>query len=317
MKISIAITTYNGERFLREQLDSLYTQSLLPDEIIVCDDCSSDHTIDILEDYKMRYSLQYFRNDFQLGVNRNFFQAISRCSGDYIFICDQDDVWMPHKIETLMNAIAAIDMKDKPVAVSSLRQDVDAMCKPIAPPQSFPEGETWEDTLLNTEQSQGCTLVMNRYLAELSVKYYNESSLADELMYDVLISLLAAIFGKKKNLSQPLMLYRHHDQNVVDRIRSGKKTFWQKVKDMPTYYPFLLDYRIRELAIMQEIVSKESLPTDIKAFLYDMRKLHRVDSIFKGLPIVFRLPQLSIGRKAKILILTPVVKVLKIMERRL
>jgi len=317
MKISIAIATYNGERFLREQLESLYSQSRLPDEVIVCDDCSSDHTIDILEEYKMQYGLQYFRNDSPLGVNCNFFHAISRCTGDYIFICDQDDVWMPHKIETLMNAISSIDIKDKPVAVSSLRQDVDAACRPIAPPQSFPEGETWEDTLLNTEQSQGCTMVMNRNLAGLSVKYYTERALADDLMYDVLISLLAAIFGKKKNLSQPLMYYRHHDKNVVDKIKPGKKSFWQKVKDMPTYYPFLLDYRIKELAIMQEIISKESYPADIRTFLIEMQKLHGVHSIFQGLPIVLRLPQLSIARKTKILILTPIVKALKILERRL
>lgn len=314
MKISVALTTHNGARFLREQLDSLYTQTMVPDEVVVCDDCSTDDTMAILMEYAAKYGLKYHRNEQALGVNKNFFRAISLCQGDYICICDQDDVWMPHKIATLVNAISTIDATDKPVAVSSLRQDVDAQLNPICPPQRFPYGERWEDTLLNTEQSQGCTLILNRCLAEMSLKYYNEKKLADDVMYDVLISLIAAVFGVKRNLPDVLMLYRHHDANVVDKFKSGTKTFWQKVKDMPTYYPFLLDYRIRELAVMCELLGETECPSDIRHFLSEMLRLHHTDSIFSGLPIVLGLPQLSTWRKLKILILTPIVKCLKKIE---
>ena len=315
MKVSIALATYNGERFLREQLDSLYSQSRLPDEVVVCDDCSSDHTVSILEEYKNKYGLAYYRNDVSLGVNANFFRAISLCSGDYICICDQDDMWMPHKVETLLNEISLIDEADKPVAVSSLRQDVNAEGEPIAPPQNFPEGMSWEDTLLNTEQSQGCTMMMNRCLAEMSVKFFNERTAANEVMYDVLISLLAAVFGKKKNLSVPLMYYRHHDANVVDKLKVGKKTFWTKVKDMPTYYPFLLDYRIRELSVMSSLVQNDEYPAEIRDFLNRMARLNRVGNIFSGLCIIFELPQLTLKRKLKILMLTPIAKTLKTIEQ--
>lgn len=314
MKISVALTTHNGDRFLRDQLDSLYSQTMMPDEVVVCDDCSTDHTMEILKEYSERYGLKYYRNEPALGVNANFFRAISLCDGDYVCICDQDDVWMSHKIETLVKSIMSTNRNDVPVAVSSLRQDVDVKLNPICPPQQFPYGEHWEDTLLNTEQSQGCTLILNRCLANLSINYYHKKNKADDVMYDVLISLLAAVFGVKRNLPDVLMYYRHHDTNVVDKFRKGKKSFWQKVKDMPTYYPFLLDYRIRELAVMSELVEGEECPSDIRLFLEKMRKLHAVRSIFGGLPLVLGLPQLSLRRKIKVMVLTPVVKCLKIIE---
>ena len=96
--ISIAMTTYNGERFLREQLDSLYRQSLMPTEIIVCDDASTDSTTSILEEYKQNHGLTYFVNKARMGYNANFYQAISLCHGNYIALCDQDDVWKEDKL---------------------------------------------------------------------------------------------------------------------------------------------------------------------------------------------------------------------------
>ena len=98
-KISIAMTTFNGERYLREQLDSLYFQTLLPDEIVVVDDCSVDNTKEILEEYHKKKGLIYYINESNVGVNKNFEKAISLCSGDYIALCDQDDVWFKNKIE--------------------------------------------------------------------------------------------------------------------------------------------------------------------------------------------------------------------------
>jgi glycosyltransferase involved in cell wall biosynthesis len=91
--ISLAMPTYNGERFLREQLDSIYNQTIVPDEVIVVDDCSTDGTISILEEYKKKYGLKYWVNEKNLGYNKNFEKAISLCTGDYIALSDQDDVW--------------------------------------------------------------------------------------------------------------------------------------------------------------------------------------------------------------------------------
>lgn len=98
--ISIAMTTYNGELFIREQLDSIISQTYENLEIIICDDCSTDSTRDILNEYKIIDNrIKLFFNDVNLGFNENFNKAISLCNGDYIALSDQDDIWDSNKIQ--------------------------------------------------------------------------------------------------------------------------------------------------------------------------------------------------------------------------
>jgi glycosyltransferase involved in cell wall biosynthesis len=103
MRISIALATYNGERYLLEQLDSFRRQTLQPDELVVCDDCSTDNTLAILEDFSRLsgFTVRIFRNEVNLGHVRNFERALSLCEGDYIFLSDQDDTWAPNKLEAV------------------------------------------------------------------------------------------------------------------------------------------------------------------------------------------------------------------------
>ena len=104
MKISIVMTVYNGEKYIKEQIDSFLNQTLLPNEIIISDDCSSDKTIEIVEEYKKKYSdkIKVFKNQYNLGFTKNFQKGIEKSSGDIIFLSDQDDVWYKNKIETVV-----------------------------------------------------------------------------------------------------------------------------------------------------------------------------------------------------------------------
>ena len=103
MKVSIALATYNGAKYLKQQLDSFQAQTCLPDELVVCDDCSKDNTVEILEEFKETASfiVIIIQNESNLGYTGNFEKAISLCSGNLIFISDQDDVWFNNKIETI------------------------------------------------------------------------------------------------------------------------------------------------------------------------------------------------------------------------
>ncbi|MFA9189974.1 glycosyltransferase family 2 protein [Flavobacterium sp. FZUC8N2.13] len=101
MKLSVALCTYNGSRFLEKQLNSILEQTIAVDEIIICDDNSSDETIKIINSYKNNYPelISLFQNSQNLGTIKNFERAISLTTGDLIFLSDQDDIWYPKKVE--------------------------------------------------------------------------------------------------------------------------------------------------------------------------------------------------------------------------
>ena len=104
--ISIAMATYNGERFIVDQINSIISQSITDWELIICDDCSTDGTINILNTYEEKDSrIKVFRNEQNLGYARNFEKAISLCVGDYIALADQDDIWLPNHLKVLIENI--------------------------------------------------------------------------------------------------------------------------------------------------------------------------------------------------------------------
>jgi glycosyltransferase involved in cell wall biosynthesis len=100
MRVSIAMATFNGAAYVREQLDSFVAQTVLPDELVISDDRSDDDTLQIIERFAETapFRVQWLRNDTTLGYAGNFSRALSMASGDIVFISDQDDVWFPEKI---------------------------------------------------------------------------------------------------------------------------------------------------------------------------------------------------------------------------
>jgi hypothetical protein len=108
VKISIAMTTYNGARHIREQLDSFATQTLLPNELVVTDDGSSDKTLTILEQFSESapFTVRVVKNDVNLGFTKNFNKALSLCSGDIVLLSDQDDLWFSNKINRIAEIMA-------------------------------------------------------------------------------------------------------------------------------------------------------------------------------------------------------------------
>lgn len=105
MTTAIAIALYNGERFLKEQLDCLRLQTRPADQVVLCDDCSKDNTYAMVAEYIRTYGLEnswkLYKNDPNLGYVKNFYRAVSLCSTDVVFLCDQDDIWAPDKLEKM------------------------------------------------------------------------------------------------------------------------------------------------------------------------------------------------------------------------
>lgn len=109
--VSVIMATYNGEKYIREQLDSILQQTYPIHEIIIQDDCSTDGTMDILASYAEQYPIiKVERNEQNVGYNTNFKRAAMRATGDFVAISDQDDVWFPQKIERLVGEIGHCDL---------------------------------------------------------------------------------------------------------------------------------------------------------------------------------------------------------------
>lgn len=104
--VSVVMCTYNGGKYLREQMDSILAQTYPIHEIVVRDDCSTDNTMDILREYAVRYPfIKIFHNEKNIGCNQNFHDVLYQATGDYIAISDQDDIWFPEKIEKQIHRI--------------------------------------------------------------------------------------------------------------------------------------------------------------------------------------------------------------------
>lgn len=108
--VSVCLAAYNGDKYLKPQLDSILIQLEEQDEVIIIDDCSSDLTKSIIQEYSARdLRVKFFVNSKNLGVNKTFERAIHMSSGDYIFLADQDDVWLPNRVDNMMSSLMDSD----------------------------------------------------------------------------------------------------------------------------------------------------------------------------------------------------------------
>ena len=112
--ISVCIATYNGEKYLRKQLDSILNQLEYNDEVIISDDGSSDETLNIISSYNDK-RIHVFHNKGEHGVVKNFENGLNHVLGDYIFLCDQDDIWKSNKVQVVLNELK--DAKKDVIAI--------------------------------------------------------------------------------------------------------------------------------------------------------------------------------------------------------
>lgn len=106
MKTTVVLAAYNGEKFILEQLESIRTQTVPVNEVIILDDCSTDNTPKICEEYIGKYELCnwfFLKNHQNVGFKQNFYSGFQKASGDIIFICDQDDIWLPNRVEKTLD----------------------------------------------------------------------------------------------------------------------------------------------------------------------------------------------------------------------
>jgi glycosyltransferase involved in cell wall biosynthesis len=229
LKISIALTTFNGEKYLREQLDSIAKQSRLPDELVVCDDRSTDKSLDVLHEYRgqVPFPVTVISNEERLGFARNFSKAIDLCSGDVVFPCDQDDVWLETKL--LKHESVYLEQPDVGMIVNDGRL-VDPDLKPMGKTwfeavgftdREFEELESDQAFPVLTRDSRFCGCMMSfraRFLSQVA-------PMPERIGHDDWLALNFSLLSRLKILREPLNDYRQHVSQVTRGIANVKSQF--------------------------------------------------------------------------------------------
>lgn len=223
--ISVALCTYDGRLYLSEQLDSILSQTRLPDEIVVFDDGSSDGTADILEEYRNKFPelFEVHYNDNTLGVVKNFERCIRACNGDLIVLCDQDDVWREDKLERQSLAFRRYN----PVLTFHNSTVTDEHLNPISDlwteigytPNRVCEPKTALVELLQRNMVQGATICFHARLVP------KVTPIPPNWSHDYYIALIAALLGELYDIDSELLSYRQHE----DQVMGARTHIWKKL----------------------------------------------------------------------------------------
>ncbi len=212
--VSIALCTYNGAEYLAEQLDTLVNQTYPFIEIIAVDDCSTDGTFTILENYASKYpQFRIYRNEINLGFIANFERAVRLCNGELIALCDQDDLWHPKKIELQVEAI-----KDNILIYHDsefIHEDGTSMNKKMSGLRNFYRGGDPEVFLFFNCVS-GHSILMKKSLI------IDALPLKKGYFHDWWLAYVATNIGEIDFIPQCLVQYRQHDKSDTNILRIAR-----------------------------------------------------------------------------------------------
>lgn len=214
------MATYNGEKYLKQQIDSILAQSNKKWELLIRDDGSHDNTVSIITDYQTKYPNKIkliTDNKHHLGANLNFGQLLEYTNAEYIMFSDQDDVWLPNKIELTLRVMKSAEQlyPEKPVLVHTDLKVVDPNLNIIAESMwSYQKLLPQLGNNLNKISAQnvvtGCAMMINKKAKVISIPIPEEA-----IMYDWWIALNVAKHGKIVYVSLPSILYRQHADNEI------------------------------------------------------------------------------------------------------
>jgi len=205
MRISVVMATYNGESFLEEQLESLVDQTRMPDELVVCDDGSTDDTLEILQQFEKAapFAVRVHQNESRLGYSKNFGRAIKLSEGEIIFPSDQDDVWFPSKIERISSEFLS---DGRPLVVINDCELTDGQLNPsgLSKADQIRAAGLGLDNFVS-----GCCSALHSSMKELVIPIP-----AEHFPYDVWMNRLALVLERRQFIPEILQWYRRHGDNA-------------------------------------------------------------------------------------------------------
>lgn len=225
MTISVIISSYNGEDYIIEQLESLRNQTLQPDEVLIFDDKSTDRTVQIVTDYINDHQLSAWsitENSVNKGWRKNFIDGIAAANGDLIFPCDQDDIWESDKLKTMH------DIMEKHSEIELLTSNYCAFYDNgntfIKPGNTDGQLEKKHCTISLFETPYpGCTYCIRKTLTQTGLPYWE-----DGFPHDALFWRIAVISGTAYSINKPLIRWRRHESSTYTKESVISKTFENK-----------------------------------------------------------------------------------------
>lgn len=236
-KIAILMATYNGEKYICQQIDSILSQTCKDWELYIHDDGSTDNTIAAVESYVEKYPNKIHLIDGKStgGAKYNFFYLFGQVEAPYYMTCDQDDVWLDKKIELTYDKMLTIENKaDVPCLVYTELRVVDSELNTIADTMSEYQSLDCHKRTINQFILQnsvtGCTMMVNRTLRD---KMLHITDIDNTIMHDWWAALVAAQFGETAFIDEPTILYRQHGDNSLGALGINKLSYivrrvWQK-----------------------------------------------------------------------------------------
>ena len=212
MKVSIAMATYNGERYIQDQILSFADQTRVPDELVICDDGSTDRTLSVVEELRLGlpFDVRVYTNKVNLGYCKNFERALSLADGDLIFLSDQDDFWFPNKVELLCDYM--LKKSDVLICQSNMI---------ITDELLNDSGVTQLENILALGNSKkdfitGCGAVIRRDLLDVAIPFPSLGWGHDSWLFKI-----GNAIGVADLCEEPLMFYRRHDNTVSRHFASS------------------------------------------------------------------------------------------------
>lgn len=276
-RYAVLLATYNGEKYIKEMLDSLERQSRKDFTCYIHDDGSSDRTVEIVKKWingRKNYKLLEF--DSPKGAKNNFLAMLGEVDASYYMFADQDDVWVENKVETLIDRMEVTE-KDRqctPVVVYSDMYVVDDELNVIS--DSFIRFigrniyRNKLSQLLIDNPAAGCTMIINRALRDKALQYND----ADEIpMHDQWIMCVAAATGVVEPVDEPLIYYRQHTENVMGaEAESRKDKVLRNAKDIATgqFARKKRKFHLREIRLAKQLMYISDIGEDTRQFLMEL-----------------------------------------------
>ena len=265
--VDILMATYNGEQYLKEQIDSILNQTYTNIRLLINDDCSTDKTIEILKEYEQKDNRIYVQyNKENLGSIKNFENLLSRVENKYFMLADQDDVWMPQKVEKSLDKIT----KENADLVFTDLEAVDENLKTITPSvvryMGFKKNiDKYNDYKLVFLRNcvTGCTIISKKELIKKYIPIPNK----EPMVHDWWMALMIAQDGKLAFLDEPTIKYRQHGKNQLGIF--GMKNYIQKFDEYREKY---INLKIDQFKIYLEnkemFTNKKLVELSQKAVIY-------------------------------------------------